>query len=350
MSIFDHLTETEINRLPTSQMAWGGFIADGDYVEKQEGRFEPVGDNDEPLDARWENGGVAWLSGIASALLYLAHVRSTGAEAVLLFDLASLPEEPLDYPSAEGNEYAVVTLGYKYHEQMLEDFKRSRENRHPRYTEVWAAWNALPDVHPSPVKTIARDLGMGLQEVADIVFPAPTFTWEPDDEPDLMPSIVIPDDASVLDGNRRLTEDGETPEGMWSGWEFDADNNGWITHLQADHHGAVGWVSMAFIEPMDDDRFGIRVEAIYVLKHIHGVPADEQPHSVHETFSYIVGAMPGVGDALQAAQRFATTWATVTMETFDIVAKSSPKLIARRAPALREQVMQRMHEILDDES
>lgn len=51
---------------------------------------------------------------------------------------------------------------------------------------VWAAWNALPDTCESPVKTIARDLGMSNDDVAFIVYPAETFgRWADDQEPEL---------------------------------------------------------------------------------------------------------------------------------------------------------------------
>lgn len=51
---------------------------------------------------------------------------------------------------------------------------------------VWAEWNSLPDDEPSPVKRIARDLGMTPADVAFIVFPAETFgRWEDDHEPDI---------------------------------------------------------------------------------------------------------------------------------------------------------------------
>lgn len=55
--------------------------------------------------------------------------------------------------------------------------------------KVWAAWNALPDTikYPqSPVKTVARQLGMTASDVAFVVFPAEVFgRWSDDQEPDL---------------------------------------------------------------------------------------------------------------------------------------------------------------------
>ena len=51
---------------------------------------------------------------------------------------------------------------------------------------VWAAWNALDDECPNPAKTIARQLGMSIEDVAFIVFPAEHFgRWTDDREPDL---------------------------------------------------------------------------------------------------------------------------------------------------------------------
>jgi hypothetical protein len=51
---------------------------------------------------------------------------------------------------------------------------------------VWAAWNRLPDGEPSPVKRVARDLGMPPVHVAFIVYPAERFgRWDDSQEPDL---------------------------------------------------------------------------------------------------------------------------------------------------------------------
>jgi hypothetical protein len=51
---------------------------------------------------------------------------------------------------------------------------------------VWAEWNSLPDGEPSPVKRIARTVGMTPADVAFIVYPAETFgRWEDSQEPDL---------------------------------------------------------------------------------------------------------------------------------------------------------------------
>jgi hypothetical protein len=58
----------------------------------------------------------------------------------------------------------------------------------PNATEraVWAEWNALPEDDPSPVKRIAKKLGMEPVDVAFVVYPAEAFgRWEDDHEPDL---------------------------------------------------------------------------------------------------------------------------------------------------------------------
>jgi len=55
-----------------------------------------------------------------------------------------------------------------------------------RERRVWDAWGKLPEGHPSPVKQIARDLGMTPADVAFIVYPAEQFgTWADDQEPEL---------------------------------------------------------------------------------------------------------------------------------------------------------------------
>ena len=51
---------------------------------------------------------------------------------------------------------------------------------------IWRAWNALPDSELSPVKRIARDLGLEPAEVAHIVYPANKFgPWLDREEADL---------------------------------------------------------------------------------------------------------------------------------------------------------------------
>jgi hypothetical protein len=52
--------------------------------------------------------------------------------------------------------------------------------------EVWRVWGLLSDDDPSPVKHIARALGMTPADVAFIVYPAEQFgRWEDGQEPDL---------------------------------------------------------------------------------------------------------------------------------------------------------------------
>lgn len=51
---------------------------------------------------------------------------------------------------------------------------------------VWAAWSALSDDHPAPVKQIAADLNMAPADVAFVAYPAETFgRWCDCQEPDL---------------------------------------------------------------------------------------------------------------------------------------------------------------------
>jgi hypothetical protein len=52
---------------------------------------------------------------------------------------------------------------------------------------IWQLWNLLPDGEPSPVKRIARDLGMEPADVSAIVYPvaAGMGIWANDQEPDL---------------------------------------------------------------------------------------------------------------------------------------------------------------------
>lgn len=56
----------------------------------------------------------------------------------------------------------------------------------PRTKTVWAAWRELDDKEPSPVKRIARDLGIDTGFVARVVFPPDKFGhWHDSQEPGL---------------------------------------------------------------------------------------------------------------------------------------------------------------------
>lgn len=58
----------------------------------------------------------------------------------------------------------------------------------PNNAKVWDAWRALDDKEPSPVKRIARDLGLSTAYVAGVVFPASKFghsSWHDNQEPDI---------------------------------------------------------------------------------------------------------------------------------------------------------------------
>lgn len=59
------------------------------------------------------------------------------------------------------------------------------ESDDPVRRAVWQVWNGLGDDHETPVKTIARQLGMSTADVAAIVYPADTFgEWADGQEPD----------------------------------------------------------------------------------------------------------------------------------------------------------------------
>ncbi|WP_280466002.1 hypothetical protein [Nocardia brasiliensis] len=73
---------------------------------------------------------------------------------------------------------------------MLRQLREILRAKMPALTEVeqlvWSKWNALSEDEPSPVKRIAKDLGMSPEDVAFIVYPAETFgRWDDRQEPDL---------------------------------------------------------------------------------------------------------------------------------------------------------------------
>lgn len=66
------------------------------------------------------------------------------------------------------------------------EMRLSMKPRSATEKAVWAAWNALGENEPSPVKRIARELGMNTADVAFVVYPAETFgRWDDSQEPDL---------------------------------------------------------------------------------------------------------------------------------------------------------------------
>ncbi len=54
---------------------------------------------------------------------------------------------------------------------------------------IWTEWNALDDEEPSPVKRIARKLGLSTAEVAAVVYPTSGELdfglWDDRQEPDI---------------------------------------------------------------------------------------------------------------------------------------------------------------------
>lgn len=117
---------------------------------------------DEPIYTRRD------IMRIGSALLQVPH---TG-------EIEFGPDGP---PSEPTPDLLVVML------HQLRDILRAKM---PNLTEVekavWAAWGEIDDDDQSPVKRIARDLGMSAADVAFIVYPAEQFgVWDDSQEPDL---------------------------------------------------------------------------------------------------------------------------------------------------------------------
>lgn len=62
------------------------------------------------------------------------------------------------------------------------EFRRAKQ----LFKDVFYAWETLPEGHPSPVKKVARDLGMSAADVAEIIFPPEEFgQWDASQEPEL---------------------------------------------------------------------------------------------------------------------------------------------------------------------
>lgn len=63
------------------------------FVRDQPCRFEPHGDGDH-LSSAWEGGEMTWCATAADALLLRSYERSSGYEAMVLWDLAIAGIEP----------------------------------------------------------------------------------------------------------------------------------------------------------------------------------------------------------------------------------------------------------------
>ena len=110
----------------------------------------------------------------------------------LTYELTVYKSPPLD---TWGALVGTIELG----DDLASDFDRGHGFPSEREAQVWAestvvpfdeqavwdAWNALPEDHPSPVKTIARDLGLSHRDVANVVFPLPQFFWDERTQPEV---------------------------------------------------------------------------------------------------------------------------------------------------------------------
>lgn len=127
----------------------------------------------------------------------------------------------------------------------------------------------------------------------------------------------------------------------WSGWELEPSDGSWHNILYPGGMGDVtGWHGRAIVVPTDiPERFDLHLDTRYLTSHVHGLPVDEQPHSIHETFDFQVTCPD-----LAYAQRFSCTWVLATIEVFDEARASGLMLVERNADELRAQV----HRVIDD--
>lgn len=110
MDLLEHLTDDEVQRLWHTGQAW--HIFRGPAAERD--GFEGVAVDELFDDARWDDGYAHWFETTSDALLYLAFVRSKGAEGALLWDMnagQAIVGGPMD--GEPTGEYCVVTLGYQ---------------------------------------------------------------------------------------------------------------------------------------------------------------------------------------------------------------------------------------------
>lgn len=103
-------------------------------------------------------------------------------------------DEPAEFgvvqPAAQDGVHALCAVHLAAFANDYLASKAAPERGEPRLTTsekaVWAAWGALPEDDKSPVKRIAKQLGMTPADVAFIVYPVEQFgRWHDEQEPDL---------------------------------------------------------------------------------------------------------------------------------------------------------------------
>ncbi|MFE5290157.1 hypothetical protein ACFRAQ_34760 [Nocardia sp. NPDC056611] len=148
--------------------------------------FDYGGDSDPNLNPpRLTNYGVPadsdWVAQVREEML-----QWWGAEAVELVDFPSLEKRLL----ATGHVRMIHWDAAGCEDEQVISLWFERGSQNPQWLDkdrVWAAWKALPDEEQSPVKRIARDLGLRNAEVAMIVYPVRQGmgAWKDEQEPDL---------------------------------------------------------------------------------------------------------------------------------------------------------------------
>jgi hypothetical protein len=123
-----------------------------------------------------------------AALPYAAHAAGKIQELLSMAEEITRRKEGLSEVLRclewwESNDYSE--------DQFREALDEFHAQVNPAWTKteqrVWAAWNALSDSEPSPVKRIAKQFGMAPADVASIVYPMGQRwgRWEDDQEPDV---------------------------------------------------------------------------------------------------------------------------------------------------------------------
>lgn len=119
---------------------------------------------------------IYWIDEYASLILARAYVEAQGWEYIVASD------EGMDDNGNCGGWVIIlpgITTQHERSQKALAEYEAKKK-------AVWAVWNTLGDHHPTPVKTIAKELGLSNYEVAVIVYPPQKYgLWKDDQEPDL---------------------------------------------------------------------------------------------------------------------------------------------------------------------
>jgi hypothetical protein len=162
---FERMFQDVYYKHPDNNQTWKSFVGEMEVYD------DATGDAHKP--------GLNWKYG------YL--IYGEWATVVLLREFLKSKEYRYEVAYSDGERDADGKLTSMPHIVLFTDYASpSVVQRDEVHAAVWRAWHELKENEPSPAKRIAHRLGLGAEQVAEVVFPIDRFgQWDASDEPDI---------------------------------------------------------------------------------------------------------------------------------------------------------------------